>query len=477
MKQEISFLTRKALSVINRDGFSLVEAILSSALFAIFATLFVGFYLYGEEATVLAGNRVRAAMLAEEGLEVVRNIRDAGFENLVDSTPTHGLALSGNQWIFSGLSDTNDIFTRKITIAPQDTKRKTIISEVSWQQNPQRTGLVSFVSTLTNWIASGFGDWSNPSQEVSKNLLGNDNGVKIQTQGNYIYLIRAGGSPNFFVYDVVNPATPLLVGSLNIAGSPKNLFLYGNYAYVVSDDNAQELQIIDISNPVNPNKTGFYNADGNANAFGVYTSGNFVYFVRESSTRDEFIIVDVSIPASPQFIGSMDLASAGYEVVVFGSYAFVASGNNSKELQIINISNPSAPSLIGSRNLLGSTDALTIANNGATLFIGQTNILYIIDASNPSSPVLSGSLNVVNNVNDIALNLGNANNYLFIATSDNANEFKVLDVSNKTTPLLLGQFNISGNNQLMGIAYQETLDRVFAVSESNSEELIVIRPQ
>jgi Tfp pilus assembly protein PilV len=134
-------------------GFSLVEVVLATALFVSIITALAGLYLYGEESTMLAGNRSRAVMLAEEGLEATRNIRDPQFTNLVDGT--YGLATTSNQYNLSGASDTDGFFTRLINIVTVDAKRKDITSTVTWQQNSQRTGSVSLVSRLTNWITSG----------------------------------------------------------------------------------------------------------------------------------------------------------------------------------------------------------------------------------------------------------------------------------------------------------------------------------
>lgn len=135
------------------QGFSLVEVILASAVFVLLVSALVGAYLYGQESTVLAGNRARAVMLAEEGLEAVRNIRDAGFSNLTDGT--YGLTTTGNQWSLSGSSDTSDIFNRQVVISSIDAMRKSVIASVTWQQNPQRAGLVSATTYLTNWIGGG----------------------------------------------------------------------------------------------------------------------------------------------------------------------------------------------------------------------------------------------------------------------------------------------------------------------------------
>lgn len=152
MSQKQSQSMRRESSHIN-NGFSLIEVILSTAVFALIVVALSGAYLYGEESTMLAGNRARAIMLAEEGVEAARNIRDASYTNLVDGT--YGLATTSNQYNLAGTSDTNGFFTRAINIATVDAKRKDITSTVTWQQNNQRTGSVSMVSRLTNWLALG----------------------------------------------------------------------------------------------------------------------------------------------------------------------------------------------------------------------------------------------------------------------------------------------------------------------------------
>lgn len=154
MKPELLQSMRKGRLITNQSGFSLVEVILASSVFALLVTVLIGAYLYGQESTALAGNRARAIMLAEEGLEATRNIRDKGYANLI--LGTNGLATSSNQWVFSGISDATDIFTRSIDISSTgygDNKRKVIVN-VTWQQNPQRTGVVSLTSRLTNWQVS-----------------------------------------------------------------------------------------------------------------------------------------------------------------------------------------------------------------------------------------------------------------------------------------------------------------------------------
>lgn len=137
------------------DGFSLVEVLLAVSIFGLIVTGLVGGLIFGQQSTALSGQRARAVLLADEGLEAVRNIRDAGYSNLTDGT--FGLTTTGNQWNLSGSSDTTDIFTRALTISTVDANRKQIAATVTWQQNAQRTGSAALTTYITNWKASAGG--------------------------------------------------------------------------------------------------------------------------------------------------------------------------------------------------------------------------------------------------------------------------------------------------------------------------------
>lgn len=130
-------------------GFSLIEALLASALFGLIATGAVGALLYSQESVAISGDRARALMLAHEGLEAARNIRDSGFENLVMGT--WGLSLASNEWSFVASPDVTDIFTRTVTIASVDSSTRSISSTLAWQSNLQRPGSITLVTQLSNW--------------------------------------------------------------------------------------------------------------------------------------------------------------------------------------------------------------------------------------------------------------------------------------------------------------------------------------
>lgn len=462
-----------------QKGFSLIEVILATALFALFVAALVGMYLYGQESTMLAGNRVRASLLAEEGLEAVRNIRDEGSEGSFDALTagTYGLATSSNQWVLSGSSDTTDIFTRSITITDVGADRKDITSTITWQQNPQRSGTLSLVTRLTDWLGTiaSIGDWSNPFQEASLDLPGNNDGLKVQISGDYAYVVRSGGGSDFTVVDISNSASSTVASSLNLAGTLSNIFVSGDYAYVTSNANSSELIIVDISTPSVPSVIGSLNNPGNQNAQGVYVVGTTAYVVFDGN--DEFSIVDVSSPSAPSLLGTLNLTNRANDIVVSGNYAYIVSDDNSEELQVVDISSPASPLQTGSLNLPGNTDADTISIAGTNLYIGQGSDFRSVSIAAPLTPSFSGSFNASGIINDIALQLGNNNTYAYIATSDNSLEFQVIDVSVPTSPMLIGSFDVASNNDLRGIAYDETHDRAVGVSNSNTEEVLIFAPQ
>ena len=149
------------------------------ALLAIVATALIGAFLSGQSGIATAGQRARASFLAEEGLEAVRNIADAGYSNLVDGT--YGLVLSGSVWTLAGSSDATDIFTRQVTVASIDADRKQVNVTVTWQQNPQRTGSVNAASYFSNWRKTGghggmlaYSDRLSSGDTIRYKILGGD---------------------------------------------------------------------------------------------------------------------------------------------------------------------------------------------------------------------------------------------------------------------------------------------------------------
>lgn len=132
-----------------KQGFLLVEIILTSALFFLLITAFAGVFYYGIQSSSFAGDRSRAVMVAEEGQEAVRSIKNNNFSNLIDGT--YGLTFSGGVWSFLGAQDVVGVYTRRVTISSAGSNRKNVVVTVTWQQSPDRIGSVSIPARYSNW--------------------------------------------------------------------------------------------------------------------------------------------------------------------------------------------------------------------------------------------------------------------------------------------------------------------------------------
>lgn len=458
---------KQELSVIRKEGFSLVEAVIAVSIFSIFIVIAATNFTLPNKSISSAGQEARAAHFAEEGLEAARNIRDSNFSNLTDGS--HGLATNGIAWSFSGNQDNPDIFTRKIKISSIDANTKELESEISWTDKG-KSKKVSLKERLTNWRAVA--GWVQPSSGPCANASGGQNGTKVQISGNYAYVVTQSASQSLIAVDIYNPKNVVTKSTFSFQSNPNNLAISGHYAYITSAHNSEELEVIDISDPAAMVQVGAYNASGNGKANGIDISETTAYVVRSSQgNKDEFLAVDISNPVSPSLRGSMRLNSAGNEVVKMGNYAYVATDDQNGELKVIDVTNSESPSLKGTYNITGNVVLLTIAGFGNTVLAGGSNgILYIFDVSNPAAPVLRGQFAAGGSVNDVAI--GNSNTLAFLTTSNATKEFQVVNITDTSNPSLVSGINMNGN--LNGVAYRSDGDFVIAVGSSNTEEYCVI---
>ena len=130
-------------------GFSLIESVLAISMLGLFATIFIGAMIYGTQSGLISGNHARAVLLAEEGLEAVRSMRDNDYTSV--SGGSYGLSIVGGDWQLTPGSDVTGIFTRTITISTVSATSKNVVSTVTWQQGPQGSKDVSVSTRLTDW--------------------------------------------------------------------------------------------------------------------------------------------------------------------------------------------------------------------------------------------------------------------------------------------------------------------------------------
>ena len=122
------------------------------------------------------------------------------------------------------------------------------------------------------------------------------------------------------------------------------------------------------------------------------------------ATDDGLTIVDVSNPAAPRPLGSIDLGGETLGVAVKGSYAFLA--NASTDFNVVNVANPDAPFLVTSKSISGSAYDVAVKDDIAyvTSFGGEL-YLFRISASGSAQQIAVRGILAWTNAGSDAANL------------------------------------------------------------------------
>jgi len=220
--------------------------------------------------------------------------------------------------------------------------------------------------------------------------------------GNYAYMVAleefsgGGYTLSLRIIDVSDPTRPREVGQYAPAGKKAYAVVAGNnYAYVaVSGSNSNALHVLNISNPASPQFVREITNVPDIEGDGGTVVGNRLYLVHG---RNGVSIWDISQPDNPQRLGAFDTPGIARSVAVSGNYAFVTDGRwtdpgaEKGYLRIVDVSNPANPQIVASVDVGDDNPwsllALDSINN--RLFVGlfDRSQTVIYNISNPTNPV------------------------------------------------------------------------------------------
>ena len=296
----------------------------------------------------------------------------------------------------------------------------------------------------------------------------------IALSGRYAYVVSKegdAGKKNFAVIDVSNPASPAVVGSINDDTSlylAYTVAVSGRYAYVVSNNAAvagkKEFVVIDISNPAVPAVVGTIDDDVNLYlALSVTVSGRYAYVVSNNDAtagKKEFAVIDISNPAVPAVVGTIDDDTGLYKatsIAVSGRYAYVVNSDGTggkKNFAVVDIGNPTFPSVVGSidddTNLYF---AHSVAVSGRYAYVANGDVeagkktFAVIDIKNPASPAVVGTIDDDTNLytaNSVAV----SGRYAYVANNGGGvgqKNFAVVDIGTPASPVVVGSIDDETN--------------------------------
>ncbi|TAK03370.1 prepilin-type N-terminal cleavage/methylation domain-containing protein [Patescibacteria group bacterium] len=181
----------------------------------------------------------------------------------------------------------------------------------------------------------------------------------------------------------------------------------------------------------------------------------FVSGVASSANKPDLFVYDVSNPASPQLIKSLDIGSDGINALsLSGDSLYAASSNDAKELMVFDTATPATTALIATLNLSGDADAITVHAVGDLLVVGRAlssaSEVVFYDVANPASPSGLASFQVADAVNDFA----NSEQYLFAVSDSETEDVTVFDITDPLVPAWAATYDLPDGSPDFSVAYE-----------------------
>lgn len=252
---------------------------------------------------------------------------------------------------------------------------------------------------------------------------------KVVGSGGRVYVID--GAINVKIFDVAEPETPVYIGRF-ATGSAANLALVGTTLYLLD---AWRLKVVDVSDPAEPRELASVETPVRGSC--IAAAGSRVYFAGYGD--DSVYVVDASDPSAPRIAGEVydfDFNVCG--LAAAGDIVYAASQEGSGDpLFVVDASDPTNPRIMGSAYTW--FPGLAVAIDGDHAFVTRAEAgLAIVDVSDPSHPTLVGSVGTPGGLGwDVTV----AGDHAYVA--DGARGLQVIDVANPVAPPLLGTLETS----------------------------------
>ncbi len=277
-----------------------------------------------------------------------------------------------------------------------------------------------YLYVVENNTTNGFEIWdiSNPAAPllVSQSTLGAV-GRAINVQGHYAFVTVAAATNGFEVWDVSNPAAPVRISRSNVINAIYSMYVQGRYAYLA--DQTSNLEIFDVSNPGAPVRVGNLALGGTAE--GVFVQGPYAYVAEGFSSLLE--IWNVSNPASAYRLSQSALSQTGQGIYVQGRYAYLNDLTNSNSFEIWDVSNPSSPTRVALTAPQGSGRG--IYAQGRYAYTVSTTFLETWDVSNPTAPIRVSKNSLTNAGNRGVVVQGR---YAYVTENGTTNGIEIFDL-------------------------------------------------
>lgn len=223
--------------------------------------------------------------------------------------------------------------------------------------------------------------------------------------------------------------------------------------------------VLDVSDPSLPFFLGAYDSVGSS--LGISKQGSRIYVA--DGVDGGLLILDVTDPTNPTYVSSYDTIANAVDVTVDGDRVYIA--DNAGGLQIFDVLEPTAPLLIGEYNTPDSARMVAIDGDIAYVPDGSTGLL-VFDVTDPTNPILLYTHDTLGYAQDFYI----SENFGYLA--DGTGGLLIFDLSNPELPTPVGFFathNSGSVRVLDGKAYIADSDegiKIIDVSDPTNPSLL-----
>lgn len=229
------------------------------------------------------------------------------------------------------------------------------------------------------------------------------------------------------IIDASGRAQQTLIGSVNHYTQVRDIALSGSLALVASLNYGME--VFNIDEPANPTAIGSYRPELYYYVESVGVFDDIVYV----SSLEEVVLLEVSPSGTVNVLSSIAV-SKPYDVQVENGIAYIASFDGA--LLVADVSDPASPVLLGSVDTPGNSWDLVLQNNHIFL-ADYVEGLQVIDVSDPALPTLVANYATYQYAHNVAVK----DSHVLVSKWYGVD---ILDVTNPSNPLLVGQIETIG---------------------------------
>ncbi|GBE29664.1 LVIVD repeat protein [bacterium BMS3Bbin04] len=201
---------------------------------------------------------------------------------------------------------------------------------------------------------------------------------RIIVEGNIAYYLDFLG-PYLKTLNVMNPVNPVPLDSIEITSSSTDLELDVSGSLAVLTDPAFGLTLYDVSDP--SNLTVFSTYTDHVPEYSII-NGDYVYVSVHNT--EEMVVLDISTPSAPQFLGTVPAPEEIDDMEIRGSMLYCACDWDG--FAVFSLVDPAYPTLIGTFQTPGDCETLAAQDN--YLYLCANDIgLVVYNVANPFNPI------------------------------------------------------------------------------------------